>query len=59
MKPGRCEVGGWNQQQCDAWMKRNAADGEVLVLTTQRFFRGSISAATAWNIYVVVRAEHD
>jgi len=25
---GICEVGAWNQQACDAWMKQNAAGGE-------------------------------
>jgi 4-amino-4-deoxy-L-arabinose transferase-like glycosyltransferase len=53
---GICEVGGWNQQACDAWMKQNAAGGDEMVITTQRFFRGSAIAATAWNVYVVVPA---
>jgi 4-amino-4-deoxy-L-arabinose transferase-like glycosyltransferase len=56
---GICEVGVWNQQECDAWMKRNAADGEGMVITTRRFFRDSASAATAWNVYVVVPAKRD
>ncbi len=56
---GICEVGAWNQRQCDAWMKRNAAGGEGMVITTRRFFRGSASAATAWNVYVVVPATRD
>ena len=50
---GICEVGAWKQQECDAWMKRNGADAEKLVITTRRFFGGSNSAATAWNVYVV------
>jgi 4-amino-4-deoxy-L-arabinose transferase-like glycosyltransferase len=50
---GICQVGAWNQQACDAWMKRNAAGGEEKVITTQRVFRGSAVAATTWNVYVV------
>jgi hypothetical protein len=53
---GICEVGGWNQPACDAWMKQNAAGGDEMVITTQRFFRGSAIAATAWNVYVVTPA---
>ena len=56
---GICEVGAWNQQACDAWMKRNAAGGEEMVITTQRFFRGSAIAATAWNVYVVLPANRE
>jgi hypothetical protein len=56
---GICEVGAWNQQECDAWMKRNAADAEAVVITTRRFFRGFASAATAWNVYVVPPAKRD
>jgi hypothetical protein len=56
---GICEVGGWNQQACDAWMKRNAAGGEEMVITTQRSFRGSASPATAWNVYVVFPANRE
>jgi 4-amino-4-deoxy-L-arabinose transferase-like glycosyltransferase len=51
---GICEVGTWNQQACDAWMKRNAAGGDEMVITTQRFFRGSAISATAWNVYIVL-----
>src|SRR6202011_4669637 len=50
---GICEVGAWNHTTCDAWMKRNAADGEEMVITTRRVFRGFASAATAWNVYVL------
>jgi len=53
---GICEVGTWNQQACDAWMKRNAAGAEEMVITTRRYFRGSANAATAWNVFVVVPA---
>jgi 4-amino-4-deoxy-L-arabinose transferase-like glycosyltransferase len=56
---GICEVGAWNQQECDAWMKRNGADAQKMVITTQRFFRGSASAATAWNVYVVLPAKRE
>jgi hypothetical protein len=56
---GICEVGGWNQLACDAWMKRNAAGGEEMVITTQRSFRGSASPATAWNVYVVFPANRE
>src|SRR3982074_820313 len=51
---GICERGGCTQQTCDAWMKRNAADGEEMVITTRRVFRGSARAATAWNVFVVI-----
>jgi 4-amino-4-deoxy-L-arabinose transferase-like glycosyltransferase len=50
---GVCEVGDWKQQDCDAWMKQNAAAGERMVITTRRFFRGHASAATAWNVTIV------
>jgi hypothetical protein len=56
---GICEVGGWNQQACDAWMKRNAAGGEEMVITTRRVFRGSAIAATAWNVFVVPPASRE
>jgi hypothetical protein len=56
---GICEVGAWNQQECDTWMKRNATDGEAMVITTRRIFRGSAGAATAWNVYVVAPAKRD
>jgi 4-amino-4-deoxy-L-arabinose transferase-like glycosyltransferase len=56
---GICEVGAWNQQACDAWMKRNAASGDEMVITTQRLFRGSAISATAWNVYVVRPAKHE
>ena len=56
---GICEVGAWDQQPCDAWMKRNAASGEQMTITTRRFFRGSASATTAWNVYVVAPAKRD
>jgi 4-amino-4-deoxy-L-arabinose transferase-like glycosyltransferase len=50
---GVCEVGDWKQQNCDAWMKQNAAEGERMVITTRRFFRGVAGAATAWNVTIV------
>ena len=53
---GICEVGAWKQQECDAWMKRNGADAENLVIITRRSL-GSNSAATAWNVYVVYPRE--
>jgi hypothetical protein len=56
---GICEVGAWKQQECDAWMKQNAAESEAMVITTQRFFRGSPISATAWNIYVVFPANRE
>src|SRR3984957_12982549 len=56
---GVCEVCAWNEQACDAWMKRNAADGEEMVITTQRFFRGSARAATVWNVFVVPPANRE
>ena len=56
---GICEVGAWNQQACDAWMKQNAADGEEMVITTQRFYRGSARAATAWNVFIVLPANRE
>jgi hypothetical protein len=54
---GICEVGAWDQQECDAWMKRNAASGEEMPITTRRFFRGSASYTTAWSVYVVAPAK--
>jgi 4-amino-4-deoxy-L-arabinose transferase-like glycosyltransferase len=50
---GICETGDWKQDQCEAWMKDNAADGERMVITTRRFFQGSALAATAWNVVIV------
>src|ERR1700676_3082310 len=47
----------WNRQTCARWMKQNAAGGDEMVITTQRFFRGSAIAATAWNVYVVAPAD--
>jgi 4-amino-4-deoxy-L-arabinose transferase-like glycosyltransferase len=56
---GICEVGVRNQQACDAWMTRNAASGDAMVITTRRFFGGSASATTVWNVYVVAPAKRD
>jgi 4-amino-4-deoxy-L-arabinose transferase-like glycosyltransferase len=50
---GICETGDWKLERCEAWMKDNAADGERMVITTRRFFRGSAFAATAWNVVIV------
>jgi hypothetical protein len=50
---GVCEVGDWKLDKCEAWMKANAADGERMVITTRRFFRGTAGVATAWNIVIV------
>jgi len=50
---GICEVGDWKQQDCDAWMKQNGPNGERMVITTRRFFKGMASAPTAWNVTVV------
>jgi hypothetical protein len=40
-------------------MKQNAADGEEMVITTQRFYRGSARAATAWNVFIVLPANRE
>jgi 4-amino-4-deoxy-L-arabinose transferase-like glycosyltransferase len=53
---GICETGDWKLERCETWMKDNAAGGERMVITTRRFFRGSVFAATAWNV-VIVRPE--
>jgi hypothetical protein len=50
---GICETGDWKLEQCEAWMKQNAANAEPMVITTRRFFHGVAGAATAWNIYLV------
>ncbi|MDB5501445.1 MAG: hypothetical protein JWR89_1347 [Tardiphaga sp.] len=50
---GVCEVGDWKQATCDAWMKDNAAQGERMVITTRRFFKGMAGAPTAWNVVIV------
>lgn len=50
---GVCEVNDWKFARCEAWMKDNAANAERMVMTTRRFFKGSASASTAWNVYVV------
>jgi hypothetical protein len=54
---GICETADWKQDRCEAWMKDNAADGERMVITTRRFFRGSAFAATAWNVVIVPPAK--
>jgi 4-amino-4-deoxy-L-arabinose transferase-like glycosyltransferase len=54
---GICETGDWKQERCEAWMKDNAGDGERMVITTRRFFRGSAFAATAWNVVIVPPAK--
>ncbi len=50
---GICEVGTWNIERCEAWMKEHAAGAERLVLSTRRYFNGQVGAATRFDVYVV------
>ena len=50
---GICEVGEWKQATCDAWMKEYAADGERMVITTRKFFKGIAGAPSVWNVVIV------
>ena len=54
---GICEVGHWKFEQCEAWMKAHAANGEHIVMTTRRYFLGMPGPATAWNIFIVPPAK--
>jgi 4-amino-4-deoxy-L-arabinose transferase-like glycosyltransferase len=54
---GICEVGDWKFEQCEAWMKAHAANGEHIVMTTRRYFLGMPGPATAWNIFIVPPAK--
>jgi len=47
----------WNLPACEAWMTKNAANAEQLVMTTQRFYRGHPAPARNWKVYVVPPAK--
>ncbi|MDB5652869.1 MAG: hypothetical protein JWQ94_482 [Tardiphaga sp.] len=50
---GACQIDDWKQTMCDTWMKDNAPNGERLVVTTRRFFKGMAGAPTMWNVVIV------
>jgi 4-amino-4-deoxy-L-arabinose transferase-like glycosyltransferase len=50
---GVCEAGDWKLEKCETWMKQHAENGELMVITTRRFFQGIAGAATAWNVIIV------
>lgn len=50
---GVCELGTWNIDRCQAWMKENAADAERMVITTRRYFRGQVGVSSRFEIYLV------
>src|SRR6201991_4060666 len=54
---GLCDTSDGRLPACEAWMKANAADGEQLVMTTQRFFQGHAGPSTSWKIYIVPPAK--
>ncbi len=54
---GICDTSDGRLPACEAWMKANAADGEQLVMTTQRFFQGHAGPSTTWKIYIVPPAK--
>jgi Dolichyl-phosphate-mannose-protein mannosyltransferase len=54
---GICDSSDGRLPACEAWMKANAADGEQLVMTTQRFFQGHAGPSTSWKIYIVPPAK--
>jgi Dolichyl-phosphate-mannose-protein mannosyltransferase len=54
---GICDTSDGRLPACEAWMKANAADGEQLVMTTQRFFQGHAGPSTSWKIYIVPPAK--
>jgi hypothetical protein len=49
---GICDTTDYRLPTCEAWMKKNAANAEQLVMTTQRFFHGHPGPSTAWKIYI-------
>ncbi len=50
---GICEAGGPFYQQCDAWMKANAADATRTIISTRRFFNGKPGPMVSWEIHFV------
>jgi hypothetical protein len=50
---GICEVGTWNIDRCEAWMKDHAAGAERLVLSTRRYFNGQVGISTRFDVYLV------
>ncbi len=50
---GICEVGTWNIDRCEAWMKEHAAGAERLVLSTRRYFSGQVGTSTRFDVYLV------
>jgi 4-amino-4-deoxy-L-arabinose transferase-like glycosyltransferase len=54
---GICEPGHWKFEECEAWMKVHAANGERMVMSTRRFFLGHPGPSTAWNVYIVPPAK--
>jgi 4-amino-4-deoxy-L-arabinose transferase-like glycosyltransferase len=54
---GICEPNHWKFEECEAWMKAHAANGEHMLMTTWRFFLGMPGPATTWNVYVVPPAK--
>jgi len=54
---GVCDTSDGRLPACEAWMKANASDGEQLVMTTQRFFKGHAGPSTSWKIYIVPPAK--
>jgi len=50
---GICDTGDTGRlPECEKWMKDNAPDAEVQVMTTQRFFRGHAGPSTVWKVYI-------
>jgi 4-amino-4-deoxy-L-arabinose transferase-like glycosyltransferase len=54
---GICDTSDYRLKSCEAWMAANAAGGEQLVMTTQRFFQGHAGPSTSWKIYIVPPAK--
>jgi len=49
---GICDTSDGRLPVCEKWMKENAPDAEVQIMTTQRFFKGHRGPSIAWKIYM-------
>ncbi|MFL6819540.1 MAG: glycosyltransferase family 39 protein [Bradyrhizobium sp.] len=49
---GICDTSDGRLPACEAWMAANAANAELLTITTQRFFHARPGPANTWKIYI-------
>jgi hypothetical protein len=54
---GICDTRDTALPACEAWMTANAANAELLTITTQRFFHGHPGPAISWNVYIASPAK--